>query len=190
MTLTGKIWGRDYRKVVAIDPDLARGMPGLAIGLKEIEAQLSDDEVREAAFTARAVSRVTSYLSAHPRAAASTVGQLRGASGGFGYSTDGCSMGGITGDSICGVVGSGTRPDHQAVLRQLLGPGVAGCARSHGLENPIGWVTLETTGDEIVDVETVAELPAFAACVTEVVWAARLTGAFTENRSYRFDLRR
>ena len=52
----------------------------------------------------------------------------------------------------------------------------------------VGTVTLEATGDEIVAVEAVAPKESIAACITEVVWAARLTDAFSAHRTYKVEL--
>lgn len=178
VTVTGKIWAREYRKVVPIDSDLTQWMPGLAIGLQEIEMQLTDDEVRVAALQARAVSRVTSYLSTRPTAGASTIGTLRGGSGGYGYGSIGCGMKGTHSTGCAGYGVATIKPDHNAVLRELLAPGLAACAR----EQVTGTITLEATGDEIVAVD------AASSCVTEVVWAVRLTGIFSTHRSYTLEL--
>jgi hypothetical protein len=188
VTLTGKIWGREYRKVVPVDPDLTLWMPGLAIGLNEIESQLTDDEVRAAAWSIGAVSRVTTYLSAKPQAGPSLLGQWTGGTGGYGIS--GCDCRGVsthsTGCSGYGV--AGPPPDYEGLIRELLAPGVAACVRAHGADEKIGSVTLEATWDEIVDVKIGGMSPALDACVTEVVWAARLPPIFNSRRSYEVEL--
>ncbi|MBS1148792.1 MAG: putative signal peptide protein, partial [Myxococcaceae bacterium] len=178
VTVTGKIWGRDYRQRVSIDPDLTRWMPALAIGVAEVEPQLSDDEVRTAALTARAVSRVTSYLAAQPTAAASTLGRELGVLyGGHLFGTSGCGCGGSF-SSRCGIRVVSPPPDYEGLLRALLAPGVAACGALSGS------ITLEATGDEIVAVETAAATPELAACLAEVAWAARLTPTFSTHRRY------
>ncbi len=178
ITLTGKIWGRDYRAVVATDADLSRAMPALAIGLSNIETQLMIDELRDVALRAHAVSRVTSLLSAEPLAGASTLGTERLGLGGYGNSRCGC--GGFSSHSSgCSGLRIGQpRPDYSEVLRGLFG---ARCGSAPAT------VTLEATADEIVAVEIAAE-PAQARCLEEVVWATRLTDVFTEHRTYVVDL--
>jgi hypothetical protein len=186
VTVTGKIWAREYRKVVPIDPDLSQWMPGLAIGLSEVESQLSDDEVLTAARTTQAVSRMTSYLAAQPMAGASTIGALDGDLVDHGFGSMGC---GGTSTSTCG---GGFRlaqrpPDLVPLLRRLMSEGIAACAQTHGVDAPEGSVTIEATDDEVVSVQTTAASGPLAACLAEVAWSVRLTEAFARHRTYVVD---
>jgi hypothetical protein len=185
VTLTGKIWARDFKRVVSTDFNLADRMPGLAIGDDAIRSQLSEDEIRTAANAARAVSPYTSYFSAPNNAAASTIGVLEaGDLYGYGIGTCGC-MG--SSSSGCGIgYGTGARLDYEGALRELLRPGVAECSARLGAFDRLD-VHLEATGDEVVAV-TVDGPRALADCVTEAAWAIRLTSIFVPHRSYRVQL--
>jgi hypothetical protein len=180
----GLIWGRPFERVVTADATLTRALPALAIGLGDIESQLSDDEVRVAAQAAGAVSRVTSLLAARESAGASTIG--RTLTLGVGQSMWGCGCGGSFGttSSCGGFFRGGPQPDYDEALRGLLGAGLTGCGAGGG------HLHLEATGDEIVDVELTGLSPTVATCVTELVWGARLTSIFAHHRSYELDLQR
>lgn len=190
LTLTGKIWARDFRRVISIDGNLADRMPGLAIGDDELRAQLTDEEVRAAARSSHAVSPLTSYLSAPPDAAPSTIGVVRVGLGGISGSGVGCYGGSGCGFSF-GCTGEGTSgvaPDYPSLLRALLAPGVERCERQYG-DATLASVSLEATGDEVVAVETAAPSPELSACITEAAWSIRLSLLFTAHQTYRVDLR-
>lgn len=182
VTLTGKVWARDYRKVVPVDGPLADRLPGLAVGEDELRVQLSNDELKTAAFASRAVSPFTSYLSAPPDAAPSTAGVLSSGLGDLSMHGSGCSSCG--GASSCGFWHSG-RPaiDFTALLRDLLAEGVAACERQHG-DSSLAALRLEATADEVVAVEVSAPSVEMSGCLTEAAWAIRLSAPFTAHRTY------
>lgn len=185
VTVTGKIWAREFRRVVAIDRSLAQRLPGLAVGERELRTQLSDDEVRSAAFLSQAVSPFTSYLAAPANAAPSTAGGFFGGTGGYGTSSrcGGCSV-----KTHCGLRMGRVMPDLTPLLRQLLQPGVAAC-ESKLAEPAQGHVSVEATGDEVVDVKVTGASPAMSECLTEVAWAVRLPQEFTPwHRSWAVNL--
>ncbi len=187
--LSGKIWGRDFVRVVPVDADLSGWLPGIALGTRALESQLTDAEVQDAALRTRAVSRMTSYLSVAPGAGPSTIGTEAGgaADHGWGLSAIGCG-------SRCGT-GTGCRfgrgmpdPDFASMLKALLADGIAACARTHGAPARVGAVTIEATHDEVVDVTVAAETADLAACLGEAAWAIRLTDAFVGHRRYEVAL--
>lgn len=185
VTVTGKIWAREFRRVVPIDRSLAQRLPGLAIGERELRDQLSDDEVRSAAFLSQAVSPFTSYLAAPPNAAPSTAGGFFGGTGGYGMSSrcGGCSV-----KTHCGLRIGRVLPDLTPLLRQLLQPGVTACEAKLA-EVAQGRVSVEATGDEVVDVKVTGASPAMSECLTEAAWAVRLSGEFKPwHRSWAVDV--
>lgn len=188
VTLTGKIWARDFRRVVTLDGSLAARLPGLAVGDDELREELSEEELKTAAFAAHAVSPLTSYLSAPPGASASTAGVIVGSTGDLGVRGMGCG-GTCGGSSGCDFGYSGRTIDLPALLRALLAPGVAACERQPG-EAALASVRLEATGDEVVGVEVSAPSPELSACLTEAAWALRLPPAFGWHRTYEVTLGR
>ncbi|MDP1823829.1 MAG: hypothetical protein Q8L48_11315 [Archangium sp.] len=180
LTLTGKIWAREYRRVVTIDPGLANRLPGIAVGDDDVRGQLSDDELRTVAFVSHAVSPVTSYLAVPPDAAPSTVGQLEIGSGGLGMRGFGCS--GCGGSTSCGWGRVGRSPDFEALLRALLDPGVAACAQRFGEQR--AHLRLEATADEVVDVAVTAQTEAMSECLAEAAWAVRLSPEFRAHSTF------
>lgn len=174
ITITGKVWGRPFRRVVALDDGLSRRLPGLAVGASDLRSQLDDDEVRSAAFLAQAVSPVTAYLAAPPHAAPSRIGTSEFTLGGVGASSCGCGGAGLT---LGGTGRVQALVDFRALLREGLAPGQAACAAQLGA-TASGRVVIETTGDEVVDVEVSASGAAMTACLTEAAWALRLPQVF------------
>lgn len=174
VTVTGKVWAREFRRVVPVDRSLSQRLPGLAVGERELRAQLTDDEVRSAAFLSQAVSPFTSYLAAPPNAAPSTYGGFLAGSGGYGTSTH-CT--GCTFKSSCGLHLGRVMQDLTPLLRQLLQPGVTACEAKLA-EAAQGRVSVEATGDEVVDVTVTGASPAMSECLTEAAWAVRLSVEF------------
>ncbi|MCA2977776.1 MAG: hypothetical protein INH41_06515 [Myxococcaceae bacterium] len=174
ITITGKVWGRPFRRVVGLDDGLSRRLPGLAVGANDFRSLLDDDELRSAAFLAQAVSPVTAYLAAPAHAAPSRVGTSVLMLGAVGTRPCGCGGAGVT------LRGTGLRQaliDYRALLREGLAPGQAACAAQLGA-TASGRVVIETTGDEVVDVEVSAPDEAMKACLTEAAWALRLPQVF------------
>lgn len=185
VTLRGKVWARDFKRVVTIDAALANRLPGLAVGDDAVRSSLSDDELRTVAFLSHAVSPVTSYLAAPPDAAPSTIGVEGFAMRGFGLHGIGC--GGCGGSIGCGWGTARVGPDLVAILRVLLAPGVSACERLHG-ELGDAAITVEATGDEVVDVTVASTTPELGACLTEAAWAIRLGPEFEQHRRYEVPL--
>jgi hypothetical protein len=181
VTLTGKVWGRPFHRVVGTDLSLARRLPGLAVGLSELRLQLEDDELRSAAFLAQAVSPVTAYLAAPPRAAPSRVGVPGLGLGGIGIGSCGC---GGSFSSTCGIGRGVPGVDRRALLEEALAPGRAACADRLAVPAS-GQLTVETTSDEVVDVRVTAASDAMAECLTEAAWALRLSPQFQRDASNR-----
>lgn len=186
--MTGRIWGRPFRQEVFVDPDLTQWLPGIALGVEELESQLTDEEVLAAATQTRAVSRMTSYLSVAPSAGASTIGSDRLGYRSIGMGSFGCSSRCGGGHGCSGYRVGLAAPDYIAVLKSLLADGVAACARTHGGPSVVGSVTVEATGDEVVDVTVAAESAELAACIGEVAWSLRLPGTFWAHRTYEVPL--
>jgi hypothetical protein len=184
ITVTGKIWAREFRREIASDDALVRRLPALAVGSSVLRGQLSDDELRTAAFLAQAVSPVTSFFYA-PASAAPSAEVLSLGLHGYGVSSCGC--GGHVGVTThCGMsIASVT--DYEQLLRGLLGAGVAACEHELG-ETAEGVIGLETTDDEIVAVQVSGARSAMAQCLSEAAWSIRLTDAFSGHRDYRLDL--
>lgn len=181
LVITGKLWAQELRQVVRLDRRLADQLPGLSIGDDSIRWALSDDELRTVASVSHAVSPVTSFFSAPPDAAASTVGRTIGlgllGSGG----SIGC--GGVSNSTRCGFGFARQGPDFDTLLRGLIAPAVNAC-RQHG-EPKLANLKLEATGDEIVEVDVGAESPELAECLIEGLWLLRLTPEFTGHRVYQ-----
>ncbi len=183
--LTGKIWAREFRRVVPTDAALSNRLPGVAVGERSVRYALSDDELRTVAFLSHAVSPVTSYLAAPPEAAPSTIGLQERELEGMGMHGFGC--GGCGGSTSCGWSTARVGPDLVALLRALLEPSVGACERLHG-DASTSSITLEATADEVVDVTVASPSPALAACLTEAAWALRLSPDFVHHRSYEVPL--
>lgn len=176
LTIRGQLWSVPYEQTVRADAALTRWLPGIAIGSRELEYQLEDDEVLALARGVRAVSRMTSYLASPPLAGASTIGQeaQRLALHGFGTRSS-CGCGGAFSSGCSGVRVAGPAPDCVEALQALL-VATANCGP--------GDVAIETTGDEIVDVIS------DDACLTEAAWALRLPPLFTRHDTYALSMRR
>lgn len=174
VTVTGKIWAREFRRVVPVDRALSQRLPGLAVGERDLRLHLTDDEVRSAAFLSQAVSPFTSYLAAPANAAPSTAGGLLGGSGGYGTSSHcgGCSL-----KTHCGLRVGRVLSDLTPLLRQLLEPGITACEAKLA-EVAQGRVNVEATADEVVDVTVSGASPAMSQCLTEAAWAVRLSPEF------------
>lgn len=159
VTVTGWLWGRKVTRVVAPDPAQARRVARMMSMMSALPPEL-ELEVKTAAL---AVNSVWALFA------------MWGGSGGyqdietwgFGLSGMSCCGGGRTITDTIGTVGMlGARLD--------LHPQLAGAvSRCH----PGGDVTLviETTLEEIVDVEVRGAVPAVADCINEGVWDTMLS---------------
>lgn len=179
VTVTGRLWAREVRRVVHAAPALSERLPAFAIGDGTLRWQLEDDQLRTAAWFAGALSPVTSFLALPPGAAPSVIG-VEAYDGIGGLGLHGCSGG--CGHTIgCGFGFAKAGIDYAAFLRELLSPAVTACAARHG-ELAGASLRVESTGDEVVDADATAATPALADCLTEVAWAARLDRRFVGHR--------
>lgn len=171
VTVSGRLWAREVRRVVRVDAAFAGRLPALAVGDDSLRTSLSDDELRTAAFVAGVLSPLTSFL-AVPRGAAPSVIGVEEGYGVGGLRLIGCS-GGCRFGTSCGFGSGSVGFDAAAHLRGLLTPTLERCATAHG---PLEGTTLrfESTRDEVVDVEVTAPTPALTECLTEGTWALRL----------------
>lgn len=186
LTVSGKLWAREFRRTVTVDPGLSTRLPGIAVGDDDLRLGLSDDELRTAAFLAHAVSPVTSFMFVSPGAAPSTAG-LTETFGTGGLDLRGISCGGCGVSSHCGFGVHGRAVDLEALLQHLLASGVAACEARTG-EAATATVGLEATGDEVVAVTVTRATPAMTECLTEAAWAIRLSTEFRATRTYQVEL--
>ena len=183
IVVTGKLWARELRQVLRVDRRLSDQLPGLSIGDSSVRWTLSDDELRTVAYVSHAVSPVTSFFSAPPEAAASTVGRTEGLGlSGVGVS---CGCGGVGGTIGCSIGHAKQGPDFDQLLRGLIAPVVNAC-RHHG-DPSLAKLQLEATGDEIVAINVNAGSPSLAECLTEGIWQLRLSSDFYAHRTYELD---
>ncbi len=180
--VTGKIWGRTFERVVARDRGFTRTLAALAFG-HEVMDELTDDEQRGAAVLVGAVSPQTSYLASDDdrRPLVADPDAYAGL-GLVGHGVSCC--GGRASVSCCGGLHGRRarvreRPAFESMLAAWLrGPALL-CARAHGLDDIAVGVTVETTGDEVVDVAVDgAPDDTVAACVADAAWELRLTREF------------
>lgn len=168
VVVTGKIWARDFRRVVRSNPEFDEATAAFVFSEDE-HHDLSEAEMLKVAFKGRAVSPVTSYLAVEPGVRPSTAGFDDSASG-FG-SGSGAGFG-----SGRGRLARGIQPPD---LQSLLDPAVRRCEKR--LSPAPGWrisLSVETTDREIVDVVLhSATAPKLAKCVVEEVWSTRLPSA-------------
>lgn len=186
VVVTGKVWAREFRRVVQVDTALRQRLPGLAVGVGALRELLSDDELRTAAFLSHAASPVTSFLAAPPDAAPSTAGLVEA----FGLGLSGssrCGCGGVITTSGCGGFGVSSNTDFEAQLRASLASGVRACEATTGAP-ATGVVFVEGTGDEVVSVEVTGASAPMTACLTEAAWAVRLGPMFVGHRTYEVGL--
>jgi hypothetical protein len=180
VVLTGKIWSDPYRKEVAVDAAFSRAAAAFVFS-EDDHHDLSAAEMMKVATMGRAVSPVTSYLAIEPGVRPSTMGiplESRGLSG-HGYGAGGGSLG----------VGS-AEVRHKPDLLALVADGAKACVAKH--RPAADWsvvVDVETTKDEVVDVQTASKL-AIAPCLVEAVWAVRLDARWNLPReTFRLDFR-
>ncbi len=177
VTVTGKIWGDAFKRVVTVDAGFSRATAGWVFSEDE-HGDLSEAEQMKVAMMGRAVSPVTSYLAIEPGVRPSTIGlPLEHMGSGIGHG------------SGMGSGGGGMRPPLRPDLMALVATAAKACVATH--KPAAGWtvqLAVETTLDEVVDVAIDAgdKLPV-ASCLVEAVWAVRLTDRFSLTRD-RFDL--
>jgi subtilisin-like proprotein convertase family protein len=172
VTVSGKIWGDTFKRVVAVDAGFSRATAGWVFSEDEY-GELSEAEQMKVAMMGRAVSPVTSYIAVEPGVRPSTAGIDRighGSGTGSGYGV-GSGRGGMRGR---------VKPD----LLALVQAGARACIAKH--KPAAGWqvrLDAESTRDEIVDVKPmIGDKLAITPCLVEAVWAVRLTAAFDAER--------
>jgi subtilisin-like proprotein convertase family protein len=172
VTVTGKIWGDAFKRVVSVDAGFSRATAGWVFSEDEY-GDLSQAEQMKVAMMGRAVSPVTSYIAVEPGTRPSTIGldtigHGGGTGAGFGF---GSGRGGM---------GRRTKPD----LRALVDAGARACIAKH--RPAAGWTVrldAETTKDEVVDViPQVGDTLPITPCLVEAVWAVRLDDRFDLDR--------
>jgi hypothetical protein len=188
VVVRGKIWARPFERVITLDDTLSRRLPAYAIGDSTLRGALSDDELRTVAFVAGAVSPVTSYLAVPATAAPSTIGEERLCSLG-GYLLGGIGCDGIGTTSGCGLGVRMVGPDLIAMLHTMLQPAVGACEAKFGAASTAR-LSIEATGDEVVEVTASGADGALAACLVEAGWALTLTDDFKSDRVYDVTLGR
>ncbi len=179
VTLTGKIWAEDFRRVVRTSQHFDQATAAFVFSEDE-HHELSRDEMLTVAFKGRAVSPVTSYLATEPGVRPSTEGIERGVIG-FG------------GGSGAGFGGRGHRAagGPASRLEELLAPAARRCVER--LSPPAGWrvsLEVETTRHEIVDVQpTRSSSDKLRDCIVDEVWGTALPrgGAWPERQTKTVD---
>lgn len=183
VALTGEIWSRRLTRGVVSTPAEERRWSALAFGTSLTDA-LSDPQLLRLALRGRAVSPMTSYLAIEPGVRPSTEGLDELERGGIGWGAGGA--GGGIGLGGIGVLGHQTSFDVAAWIEPRLTAAWKTCGGSAPAE-----VALETTADEIVEVETVTVPVADAArrdCLNEATWGLELP-ALTRGHSGRYRVR-
>jgi hypothetical protein len=174
LSLSGELWSTPIKLMARADPDDDAHWAALVFG-SDLLYDLSEPEQMTLALKGRAVSPVTSYLAIEPGVRPSTEGleELSGEGiglGGFGF----------RGRGVGCVFGHGPALDREAYLREQLGPELLRCGGKAGS----AYVDLETTLDEIVQVQAGAQQPtldnAVSDCLRESVWALMLPAGFDE----------
>ncbi|MCA9719340.1 MAG: VWA domain-containing protein, partial [Myxococcales bacterium] len=179
LTLRGELWSTPIQRALTTRRDYERATAAFVFSEDEYE-DLAPEEMLRLAMFGRAVSPVTSYLAVEPGVRPSTVG-LEEAIGLIGR--------GGGGGGGRGYGGSGALI-RRVPLEQLLSAGVAACERARSPAR--GWsieMSLETTYDEVVDVEATGASEAMRACVVEAAWALELSGYRQEREHHRLTLR-
>jgi hypothetical protein len=183
VSVNGELWSTPIRVMARQNPSRDAHWAGLVFG-SDLLHDLSEPEQMTLAMKGRAVSPVTSYLAIEPGVRPSTDG-LEESSG------EGVGLGGIGVRGAHTVHASGRGPtiDHDAYLRDQLAPELLRCGGRLGS----AYASIETTLDEIVEVETGAthqELSdAVAGCFHEAVWSLLLPAAFDqESAHFRVDI--
>lgn len=173
LRVTGEVWARKVTQQVPASAEEGRRWSALAFG-SPILHQLEEREMAPLAFFGRAVTPVTSYLAIEPGVRPSTEG----------LETVGFGMGGgrLSGSHRARMpairFGSVDTFDPRAFLQQSLRDAWRACG---GSDNAGGVVFIQTTRDEVVDVELLTppqSLGASPRCLTEAIWAFDLPPQF------------
>ncbi len=176
VVLSGKIWGRKFRRTVRADRRFSDATAAFVFSEDEHQ-DLTPEQMMKVALRGRAVSPVTSYLAVEPGVRPMTIGLEGTGSGGGGYGEGSVGFGG-------GMGRMGSRSARRAwTLPELMAPALVACVAEH--RPPADWsveLRVETTLDEVVDV-IVAERPSpLEVCVREAAWGVTLTWNFSDRR--------
>jgi Mg-chelatase subunit ChlD len=181
IVLTGKIWGRAWRKVVAIDRELQKRLPAIVFGTR-LWSEIPEESLPKLAAAGRVVSPVTSYLAIEPGVRPSTDGIERT---GFGWGTGVGSFG-----SGCYGTGIG-RLRAETPVDDLFAESVATCAAEHTTEAGGVNLSIEITRGEIVDVAAKLEIgsnEAMQGCVVERIWEVDASERLAHVQAHTFEL--
>jgi hypothetical protein len=181
VTLEGELWSSPVRWSVKASVEEGRRWAGLVFGTPLYSA-FDDKGQMTLALLGRVVSPVTSYLAIEPGVRPSIDGLERA---GFGEGAGRCGGALIRGGSVCvGAPGAGGPDRRQAFLDGELARALAACRATSSVTVR---ATLESTLDEIVEVEDVTLAPARDAkiegCVREALWAVTLPGEFVDDHA-------
>ncbi|MEM7154642.1 MAG: proprotein convertase P-domain-containing protein [Myxococcota bacterium] len=177
--VTGKIWNREFSRVIRADRRFGRATAAFVFSEDEHHG-LDYEQMMKLAMHGRAVSPVTSYLATEPGVRPSTIGleETGRGGGGTGEGTIGLGSTGLIGKG-----GGGGSAPKAFTLEELLEGGVSACVEAH--HPAAGWrveLEVETTSQEIVDVQEVSGPRALRRCLLEAAWAVTLTWNFDDER--------
>lgn len=178
VTMVGKIWNREFRRVVRPSRSFSDATAAFVFSEDE-HHDLSSEQMMTVAMQGKAVSPVTSYLATEPGVRPSTIGIEMTGRGGGGSGSGALGLGNV---GLIGRGGGGATAKRWT-LEELIAEGADACVATH---KPAAGVRVqlevETTSQEIVDVQAKAGPPAFAACLVEAAWAVELTWNFRDER--------
>lgn len=175
LSVSGELWSTPVKVMARQNAAEDARWAGLVFG-SELMHSLSEPEQMTLAMKGRAVSPVTSYLAIEPGVRPSTDGLEPGGRG------EGIGLGSfaVVSGSGCRAAGVGPALDREAYLRTYLAPELLRCGGKAGS----AYASIETTRDEIVDVQTGAQRDqledAVASCFHEAVWSLLLPAGFDE----------
>lgn len=183
--LQGKLWQKTVQRTLSPDAAQSKRWAALVFG-QDLYSDLSEPEMMTLATYGGAVSPVTSYLAIEPGVRPSTEGIERGMMG-FGSGGGGSGMGiGL------GRVGTLGGFDEQAWLKSAFDKALRRCHIQRAS------VRLETTRDEVVDMDALTVVPVKGAqasvarqCLTASGWALDLPSGFARAHAiYPLQLKR
>jgi hypothetical protein len=177
LALTGKLWSDPVRLDLTAAPGFSNATAAFVFGSEGRHDHLSAAEQRTIALAARAVSPVTSYLAIEPGVRPSKIGLDDEETGNFGWGYIGTGSYGTVGRH--GVRLKVKKPDLASLVP------TAACLRRHPPRGP--WsvrLAVETTKDEIVDIEVTGGAGPLATCLAEAAWSIRLPSIFNLERDH------
>lgn len=187
LRIEGQLWSTPVRETAFPDAAQGRRWAGLLFG-SDVLWDLEEEDMMPLAFHGGAVSPVTSYLAIEPGVRPSTEGLDENEGMGLSGSGFGAGGGSIGLGSI-GTVGFGGQDMRQELLERRVRAALDAC----GGEKRAVRVTLETTIDEIVEVEAPtiggAKDVVLERCLVDGVWETPLSPIFTDAwRQWEVDL--